>query len=705
MFQLRNSLNLSACAVATAVLLSACGGGDGAKVSKIDGGFSIEGGIAQKGPMAARSNVAIDELLTSSFASSGTSYHLQTTGDLGEFDTSALKFKLQYIKTYVSGYYRNENTGQLADDQVTLMGYSDLNADRLVNVNLLTTLAGPRIEKLVQDKTNTSYYGKFAAARTQAQKEVLAAFRIYNAADLLPGGTDSSKNIVAGNFNEIDLSKTQTSSQILAALSAVAVTAGVNGAGISEFIADFQADLTSDGLISTTAVRNQIDAASDTTNMTLVATNLKSFFPSTTVTAALLSPWVDSSGGTDQMIDKYKSTATGTANKETQSVSYAVGADDVGQCFSASAGNLYKGTAKVTTGTVKAAAGDKFKIGLNGSDTQTSGFIQRSAPSTAGACPTAVPSSGLTRVAKYTRTNDLKAQATLVAAATSSSVSTSGTTILSTTGGSGNGDVTFAVASGACTISGTTLTAPSSAGTCTVTATKAATSVYAAATSAPITITVNTAVAATSLVFSSGYTNTDVDTVNYSRAGKSVELGSFNWYQSSGVGESDWSNFWWNGISPLSDSVPSFYFGLGFASSTGVPYIGAYVNAPQDGSVTLSGQTKLKIALWGNDELTSRKVPTFTVMVQLKDAYSGCYVEAAAPVITPSAIGAQIYTLTLSNFTIQNNCANSGVTTIADFFKKPIGSVHTRVLKANMFFNGSAVSPNGINMGAVSFEP
>ena len=129
------------------------------------------------------------------------------------------------------------------------------------------------------------------------------------------------------------------------------------------------------------------------------------------------------------------------------------------------------------------------------------------------------------------------------------------------------------------------------------------------------------------------------------------------------------------------------------------------MSAPKDESVTLAGQTKLKIALWGNDELVSRKQPTFTVIVQLKEAFSGCYVEAAAPVITPSANGAQTYTLALSTFTIQNNCANSGVATITDFFKKPIGSVHSRLLKANMYFNGSELSANGINMGAVSFEP
>jgi hypothetical protein len=207
----------------------------------------------------------------------------------------------------------------------------------------------------------------------------------------------------------------------------------------------------------------------------------------------------------------------------------------------------------------------------------------------------------------------------------------------------------------------------------------------------------------TPLVFASGYTNRDVDTVTFARAGRSVEGGSFNWYQDAAA--NDWSNFWWNGISPLTDTPPSFYFGLGFASSTGVPFIGAYVNAANDTSVTLKGQTKMKISVWGNDELTSRKVPTFTVFVQLKEPFAGCYVEAVAPTITPPAAGAQTYTLDLSSFTIKNNCANSGVETAADVFKKAIGSVHVQVLKANMFFNGTGPSPNGINMGPVSFEP
>jgi len=392
-----------------AMVLAACGGGDGAKVSKIDGSFSVDGGIAQKGPMAAGSKVSIDELISSTFASAGTSYNLQTTGDLGNFDTSALRLSRQYIKTYVSGYYRNELTGELANDQVTLMAYSNLDSDRLVNVNLLTTLAGPRIEKLVRDTTSKSTYRNFGAARDQAEKEVLAAFRIYNSADLMPGGQDSTKtNIVAGNFNEIDLSKSQVSSQILAALSAVAVKAGTNGAGISEFIADFQADLVDNGQIDS-AVRAQIDTASSTTSMSVVAASLKKWFPSTALTADLLSPWVDSSGGVDKVINKYKFSAGNVAlSTVSKSPVYTIGVDDVGQCFSvggvttgATAGLYYNSAASAVTGTQMVKAGDSVAIGLSASTSGAyTGFIQRSAP-VGGRCPSAAPTSGQTRVGKY----------------------------------------------------------------------------------------------------------------------------------------------------------------------------------------------------------------------------------------------------------------------------------------------------------------
>ena len=297
------------------------------------------------------------------------------------------------------------------------------------------------------------------------------------------------------------------------------------------------------------------------------------------------------------------------------------------------------------------------------------------------------------------------AQASLMAVATKIALKTGQTSTLSTSGGSGTGAVSFAVTAGGCVISGTTLTAPSSAATCTVTASKAADTAYLVATSTPITITVT---AVTALTFATAYSSADADTVSYSRAGRSVEGGAFNWYQDSAPGASDWSNFWWNGVSPTTDTVPSFYFGLGFASTTAVPYIGAYIKAPSDGSVTLDGQTKLSIAVWGNDELTGRNLPTFRVFIQAKDSYQSgaCFLEAeAGSLVTPTGVGAKTYTLNLSDFKVKNNCTGSNVTTAAEILAKPIGAIHVQVLKANMYFSGTAASPNGINVGPISFRP
>ena len=72
--------------------------------------------------------------------------------------------------------------------------------------------------------------------------------------------------------------------------------------------------------------------------------------------------------------------------------------------------------------------------------------------------------------------------------ASPSTISTSGTTTLSTTGN--QGAVTYSVTSGSCSISGSTVTAGTSGGTCSITATAAAVTGYSAGT-ATTSITVN----------------------------------------------------------------------------------------------------------------------------------------------------------------------------------------------------------------------
>lgn len=72
-------------------------------------------------------------------------------------------------------------------------------------------------------------------------------------------------------------------------------------------------------------------------------------------------------------------------------------------------------------------------------------------------------------------------QATLTATATPNPVGSLQTAVLSTTGGSGNGAVTYSSGSGSCTISGATLTAQAASGSCLVTATKAGDGTYQSA--------------------------------------------------------------------------------------------------------------------------------------------------------------------------------------------------------------------------------
>ena len=120
---------------------------------------------------------------------------------------------------------------------------------------------------------------------------------------------------------------------------------------------------------------------------------------------------MDTSGCVDQVINKYKFSASNVAvGTVSKSPAYAVGADDVGQCFSvggvttgATAGLYYNGAATAVVGTKVVKAGDSVTIGINASSAGSySGFIQRSAPAANGTCPNLVPSTGVTRVQRYT---------------------------------------------------------------------------------------------------------------------------------------------------------------------------------------------------------------------------------------------------------------------------------------------------------------
>ncbi len=424
-YKMKLTLKIAVTSLCIAVLNACGGGGTDSTVSQTSTGFQLEGGFAQKGPLLKNSRVTIAELNPLSYAPVGLTYDLLTQDNMGGFNAAGINFTRQHIQTFAQGNYFNEITNELANDTVLLQAQGDLLLDRLVNVNLLTTLAAPRIVKLVKDKTNSTYYRKFEAARVQAQKEVLAAFRIYNGADLMSGDTSTTVVTVPANFSELDIAKAAVPNKILVALSALAVQTGGNGVGISQFIANFQTDLADDGLINgsagSTTVLADIHTASKAVNLTTVAANLTTFYATPaynifttapTFTAAQLTPWVDSSGGVDKVLDSFKfvsatAVASGVVSKST---AYVAGTDDVGQCFSVvssttlgTAGLYLNGAATASTGTIKVVRGDSLVIGLSATVAGTySGFIQRSALPATGSCLTTVPTTGLTPVLKYT---------------------------------------------------------------------------------------------------------------------------------------------------------------------------------------------------------------------------------------------------------------------------------------------------------------
>ena len=403
-----NRLNWVA-ACAAAVVLVGCGGGGGDNQTA---GYTVDSGAAQKGPLAQGSAVFVNELSAATLQPNGKEYTFRTSNSLGAFSTAGITFGSSYLSTMAWGYYFDEITGKQSADVVALAGLSQLGigGDTVINVNALSSMAVNRITKLATQASPLT----FAAARAQAQKDVLGAFYIYNGTSILTGTSVNNVGQPA-NLTALDLGKNRAGDQMLAAVSGLVMAAGANGNGVNTLLSQIAVDLGDDGLLNnspnyTRGVSTQLCAAADVTDFAAVANNLNKLY-GTKYTATDLSQWVDSSGCVDQVIDKYKFTATNVkTSTASKSPAYVAGPDDVGQCFSAgnatsgaSAKLYFKGSTTGVIGTQKVALGDSMTIGISAArDGSFAAFIRRSAPDSTGACPTTVPASGLVRVQKYT---------------------------------------------------------------------------------------------------------------------------------------------------------------------------------------------------------------------------------------------------------------------------------------------------------------
>lgn len=374
-------------------------------VHETPGGYQLDRGLAQKGPLSRGSVVTVNEL-SLALAPNGRSYTFETVDDAGNFKPNSV-FASPFLETTVQGYFFNELTNERNRDWVVLRGLSNLaaGADRTVNVNVLTALTKDRIRALI---AKTPGLG-FNAARDQAQRELLNALYIYNSADVLPGGTLNGA-INPASFMELDLSQARQADQILAAVSGMILFIGQNGGGVNALINRIATDLADDGLLNnspkfTVSVLTQLGTAAAKTPFGMIASNLNGFYSAKTAYSQNdLAQWVDTSGGADQVIDRFKfglnDVAPGT---ESRSPEYVAGSNDVGQCMAVSVGNLYRNGELQAGATAVAAAGDRFTIGLTAYAQQTSSAYLVRNLSINGVCQATV-APGAPRLFKYSVT-------------------------------------------------------------------------------------------------------------------------------------------------------------------------------------------------------------------------------------------------------------------------------------------------------------
>ena len=252
----------------------------------------------------------------------------------------------------------------------------------------------------------------------------------------------------------------------------------------------------------------------------------------------------------------------------------------------------------------------------------------------------------------------VSSQATLVAVPASTSLNTSGTTSLSTTGGSGSGAVTFS-STGGCTVTGTTLTAPATAATCNVTASKAADSAYLVATSAAVPVTV----AAPSYTLSSGLKINGITANNgawgyYGGSTSNATPGFANGAFLDGTGGQL--------AASAADTYVGYYQNLIAADVSGYSYSGNYITYPGTTGLAISGATNIVYGVAVNSEwLANAAGAKFVVILESKltgVSTSTCNPSVAA-VVTATSKNMTTYTTPLTSFTkIAQNCGSSTVT-------------------------------------------
>jgi len=329
--------------IGVGLAVAACGGGGSPGNPPAPpgppSGFRADSGVAQKGPLIIGSTVTVQEL-DATLVPTGRQFSYQITSDLGAF-TPTSTFNSSYLSVNATGYYFDEVLGVVSSGPVTLTSYNDLATDSTLNVNLLTTLAYRRIENLMRNSSMT-----FAAARAQAEREVLKALNI-------PAGS-------YGAFGTLDLKGNHEGDRLLAAISGLFVN-GNHAGDLSTLISNFQSDLGTNGRLTNAAIRTALAMSAATMNVATVAANLTQRYAGLGVTfsASDLVPWIDNDG--DGLVGKFEFRVPDAAPATEFTLPAALVDGLGGKSITASSGQLHVNGAPVTAA-VTITSGDSVAV-------------------------------------------------------------------------------------------------------------------------------------------------------------------------------------------------------------------------------------------------------------------------------------------------------------------------------------------------------
>ena len=130
-------------------------------------------GVSQKGPFVNGSVVTVQGIDCKTLKFTDEVFEGKVKSDKGDFAIDGVSLKSTCALFEVTGKYRNEITGKKSSEELTLHALTNLKDRKNVNINVLTELEYERLMYLVTEKGK-----KFAEAKEQAEKEVLAAFDI-----------------------------------------------------------------------------------------------------------------------------------------------------------------------------------------------------------------------------------------------------------------------------------------------------------------------------------------------------------------------------------------------------------------------------------------------------------------------------------------------------------------------------------------------